>query len=72
MSGWVPVDYIVVLLIMVIFIVFGGMEYRLMSTPSRLLDDAQVATVGKLINAIITIVSVYVGASIQKHGDKDK
>jgi hypothetical protein len=68
---WKPVDFIIVMLVMIIFVVLGGLELRLYRVAGLLLDDTQSEIYGNLIDAIITIVSVFVGAKIQERRDKE-
>jgi hypothetical protein len=72
MKGWHPVDWIVLSLVMIVVMTFGAMEYRLTKAPSLMLSDSQADGVGSLIDAIISVVSVYVGASIQRRRDRDE
>ena len=68
-GSWSPVDYIVgFLAVVVCFITFGAIMGVLLRGQPMTTEQSDIME--SITTAIISIVSMYVGASIQKHKDR--
>jgi hypothetical protein len=66
MKGWQPIDYMVGLLViaMVVMLLMTVVHMLFGSDPA---DDASAKRVNVIINSVVAIISMYIGAQIQKN-----
>jgi hypothetical protein len=69
MKGWQPIDYMVGLLVVTLMVlllmIMGEMVF-----DDRNIGDAGAKRINVIINSMVAIISMYVGAQIQKGKDK--
>ena len=70
MRGWKPVDIIVVMLSAVIAIVVASSVLAVVLNGKAIAPE-KAKMLNALISSIVSIITLYVGAMIQRHKDKD-
>ena len=68
MNKWRPVDLMVMLMVISIFVFMMGVLYRAVFTEV-LMSEAKAKITATFVASIISIVSMYVGAAIQRNLD---
>lgn len=68
---WTPVDYAILLLTLMVSVTFmiTAILPIILQEP---ISDARSKVLGGIATSVVSVISVYVGAKIQKHREKDK
>ena len=68
MEKWGPVDFIALMLGLAIFIVISGVMYKTIFIQSISAESNKLLT--GIVMSVISIISLYIGAKLQKGKDK--
>ena len=69
MNNWQPVDYMILLLVVTVCVFFGAMIYNSVIQHAQL-SEAKSKAFAAFLSSVVAIISMYVGAAIQKSKNK--